>query len=116
MSVKHVQDYMLKVANDYKQMNEALQLMEKTISEDESKIALANVECIKKNVEKLKENYMRISYIVWLLNKPNKESKAERYERSEKKKLDAIPEKDRLDNILKEDQDAIKSITDLTSK
>lgn len=37
MSVKHVQEYMLKVANDYKQMNEALQLMEKTISEDESK-------------------------------------------------------------------------------
>lgn len=116
MSVKDVQDYFLQVAKDYKDMNDALQMMEKMISEEQSQAAFANIDVLKQNVAKMKENYTRISYIIWLLNKPVKKEKAEKYERSEKKKLEAIPERDRLGGVRKENKEVIDKIKSLTDK
>ena len=42
---------------------------------------------IKRQIEPLKNNYMTLSYVAFLLNKPNRDKKEKRYVESNKKKL-----------------------------
>lgn len=113
MAVKHVKDYFIQVANDYKRMTDTLFELEKTISEESSKEALQNINNIKHMVEKMKENYMRISYIMFLLNQPNKDSKKDSYITREHKWLDYIGKENTLDGVLLEDSKIISNIEDL---
>lgn len=114
MSVKHVQEYYVKVTNDYHMMTKALEEMEKAISDSGVEAAQQNLPMIKQQVAQLKENYMRISYIMFLLNMPNRKEKQSRYVKREKKKLDAIPKEHRLLGVLREDREILNSITSLT--
>lgn len=114
MSVKHVKDYYLKIAEDYKEMRTTLDLLESVVTDSTASAALSNIENIRQQVNALKENYMRISYIVYLLNMPNKEEKKRKYIRQERKALDKIPEKDRLNGVLEEDKKVLDTLIGLT--
>lgn len=113
MSVKHVKEYYDKVASDYVMMKKTLEELEKTAQISPNENLNQNIINIKQAVDKLKENYMRISYIVFLLNMPNKKEKRKNYENYEKKKLNKIPEEHRLDAILQEDKESIDTIKSL---
>lgn len=104
MSVKHVNEYYLKVANDYHMMVKTLEEMEKSISDNTAKFALNNIDIIKQQVSQLKENYLRISYIMFLLNEPNRPKKQSRYKQREIKKLNAIPKEHTLEGVLQENK------------
>lgn len=72
MAKSHVIQYFLEVENQYLEMLENLKefqsmLNTNQISEDDYNEA-------KKEVEKLRTNYERIGYIIFLLNKPRKKS------------------------------------------
>lgn len=114
MSVKHVQDYYLKITNDYHMMNETLKEMEKAIADDNLQIAQQNLPMIKQQVAQLKENYLRISYIMFLLNMPNKKEKRARYVKREHKKIDGIPKEHQLIGILREDKQILDNLMSLT--
>ncbi len=114
MSVKHVQEYFVKVTNDYHMMNKALEEMEKSIADSDLEVAKQNLPMIKQQVAQLKENYMRISYIMFLLNMPNRKEKQARYVKREHKKIDAIPKEHQLIGVLREDRAILDSITSLT--
>lgn len=114
MSVKHVQDYYLKITNDYHMMNETLKEMEKAITDDNLQIAQQNLPMIKQQVAQLKENYLRISYIMFLLNMPNKKEKRARYVKREHKKIVDIPKEHQLIGILREDKQILDTLKSLT--
>ncbi len=113
MSVKHVKDYYLKVANDYKELNSTLKMLEEMMTNDSASSALKNIENLKQQVDALKENYLRISYIVYLLNLPNRKEKQKKYKRQEGKKIKDIPAKDTMDGVLKENKEILESLTNL---
>lgn len=86
MSVKDVKDYYDKVSNDYHELILTLQDMEEEYKNNlVSPDTLKNLE---KQIEPIKTNFRTISYIIYLLNRPTKKSKHERYKNQNKKLLE----------------------------
>ena len=87
MSVKDVKDYYDKVSNDYHELILTLQEMEEEYKNNlVSPDTLKNLE---KQIEPIKTNFRTISYIIYLLNKPTKKSKQNRYRKQNKKLLES---------------------------
>lgn len=110
MAVKDIVDYYNKVTSHYIEMKEVLKELESNIPEDKIENANNNISMIRKDVEQLASNYRRISYIMYLLNKPTKKEKHKRYEQSETKRLSEISEENSLEGIVKEDNDILKRL------
>ena len=68
---------------------------------------------MKKMIEPLKNNYMTLSYIMFLFNKPKRKKKEKKYIQQNKKLLNNIPEKNTKEGIIKENKEVISSIKDL---
>lgn len=110
MSKKHVEDYYLKMLSDYTEMKNILEELQKSISNDPSSVNMDYINSVKEKVSVLDANYKRLSYIMFLLNQPNKEKKVNRYIKRESKKLNSIPVEHRRDNIEKENAEVIDYI------
>ncbi len=109
MAVKDVREYYERMNIDYMEMKRVLEEMEK-LSEDKSSIALNNIDSIREQVRLLEANYKRLSYVMYLLNKPVKKSKRKKYERLEKKKLSNIPVEDREEAVINENLETINNL------
>lgn len=109
MAIKHVRQYYERMVSDYTEMKHVLEEMEK-LSEEKSEIALSNIDNIKEQVRILEANYKRLSYIMFLLNQPNKEKKKKRYFTQENKKLENIPIKDRQEGVETENNLIIENL------
>lgn len=109
MAVKDVRDYYERMTSDYMEMKRVLEEMEK-MSEEGASSALKNIDNIREQVRLLESNYKRLSYIMFLLNKPTKKSKGERYIRSEKKRLNAIPNEDKMEGVINENSNIILNL------
>ena len=107
MSVKHIKKYFDQISNDYLEMIDVIHELEKEVSE--KIISQEKLDETLKNVEKLKENYMRWSYMMYLLNMPNKKEKQRVYEKRMKNVLSKIPEKDKINNVLNENRSQINT-------
>ena len=107
MSKKDVDEYYTKVCADYKQLRETL-----TELEEEFKNSVQDVdkiEQVRKMIEPLKVNYERISYIMYLFNKPVRRKKKFSYEFENKKRLNNFSNSS-LEDIHKENQEVIKNL------
>ena len=106
MSVKHVQKEFLKICNDYHEMVETLheleqELADKVISEETYNRMIAPV-------EQMKANYLRWSYMIYLLNLPNKKEKQKRYKKQFVDMQNAdLAENEELLNKLKQSEAAV---------
>lgn len=108
MSKRHVDEYFNTIANQYHEMLESLREIEEECNK--GLMDPDRLEQIKTMINPLKENYMRISYIMFLLNQPNREKKVKKYQEQNKKLLNNIPKKDRLEGIKEENQKTINNI------
>lgn len=84
MAKRHVVEYFNKVADQYHDM-----LLEIKDFEEECNKGLVEPERfdeVKKILEPLKNNYMAWSYMMYLLNLPNRESKVKDFKRRDKRK------------------------------
>ena len=113
MSKKHVEDYYLKMVSDYTEMKEVLQEVQKAADLNPECYSVNYIHSIKEKVQLLESNYKRLSYIMFLLNMPNRKDKVDRYIKREHKKLDNIPEKDRRNSIEEENHEVIHSIKNM---
>ena len=84
MSRKHVEDYFNQITLDYHEMIETLKDMEEAV--EQKMLSPDKLDQTKELVNKMKENYLRISYIMFLLNKPNKKEKEKKYNKQFSKK------------------------------
>ena len=86
MAVKDVKEYYEKVSADYHELILTLQDMEEEYKNNlVSPDTLKNLE---KQIEPIKTNFRTISYIIYLLNRPTKKSKQNRYKKQNKKLLE----------------------------
>ena len=105
MSVKDVKDYYNKVSADYHELILTLQDME-----EEYKNNLVSPETLKnleRQIEPIKTNFRTISYIIYLLNKPTKKSKQNRYKKQNKKLLEMSRT---LEEVQKENKNVLNNI------
>lgn len=110
MAKRHVMEYYQKVVSDYTEMKNVLKEMERLVSEEKISEATANIEHIKEQVNLLEANYKRLSYIVFLLNQPNREKKKNKYIKSEQKKLAVIPKEHRQEGVTEENKEALNTL------
>lgn len=84
MSRKDVQDYYNQIYVDYTDMVQALKDMEQECTN--GLVSPDRVNQLKEMLEPIKINYQRISYIMYLLDKPNKKEKRRWYDNQNKNK------------------------------
>lgn len=109
MSRKDVENYYNQIFQDYHEMIEALKDMEKECSE--GLVSPDRVEQLKQMLEPIKLNYGRISYIMFLLNKPNKKDKQKWYFKQNKNK--PFPHEHTLTGVRQENKNAIEKSKNL---
>ena len=108
MARRHVVDYYLEQENLYLDMLSNLQDFKDLLKEQ--KISIEDYEQACKEIEKVKENYERLAYIMFLLNKPNKKDKEESKKAKEwYKALNTVSR----EAILDESKDALAHIKKL---
>lgn len=113
MAVKHVREYYERMVSDYVEMKSVLGELEKTSEENAGK-ALSNIDSIREQVRLLEANYKRLSYIMFLLNQPNKEKKKSKYFKSEQKRLNDIPLEHRKEGVIEENSNIIENLKSFT--
>ena len=108
MAVKHVKEYYEHVCNQYLQMNEELRDFQKEV--ENGLIPPERIDNLKAVIEPLKNNYMTLSWIMFLLNKPQRDSKDKSYQKRTKKFTDPLDKNFDKESILKQNDGVIKSI------
>lgn len=88
MAVKHVKEYYNQVSNQYQEMLNCLKEMEKEYNEN--LVSPEQYKQMQRTIEPLKNNYMTLSWIMYLLNQPTKKEKIEKYNNQNKKKIEKL--------------------------
>lgn len=108
MSKRDLEDYFVRVSSDYSEMRHLIDEMQYAV--DTNKMSQQALDQIKQSAENLKSNYMTLSYIMFLLNKPVKKSKQAGYEKREQKKLNNIDKKHTREEVEKRNDEDLKNI------
>lgn len=114
MSKKHVEEYYAKMFSDYCEMKSVLEELQNNLTEETASMYTSQISDIKDKVRLLEANYKRLSYVMFLLNMPNKKKKENNYIRSEHKKLNSIPINDRQDAVEKENSEILSKLKNIT--
>jgi hypothetical protein len=98
MSVKHVKDYYEQVAQQYQDMLTEIKDFEDLAMNE--MFDPERLEQIKESIQPMLRNYETLSYIMYLLNKPNRDSKASKYEKQYAKKISALHPSTTKDGVI----------------
>ena len=108
MSVKAVKKYYDQICDQYKEMMDNIRELE--ADAENNLVEPERIERLKEQVAPIKENYERISYIMFLLNQPTRKSKQPRYKEANKKFLSTLNPKNSTESVLKETEDFVKKV------
>lgn len=108
MAVKHIKEYYEQVCEQYVQMNEELRDFQKEV--ENGLVEPERLDNLKKIIEPLKNNYMTLSWIMYLLNQPNRDSKERVYQKRNKKLIESLDKNFNKESIMKQNDEVIKSI------
>lgn len=110
MAKKHVMNYYYTVQNQYLKMKNMLDLFEKQVKE--GKGSLETLDAVKETAGRLKENFDRIAYIMYLLNTPAKKKKSNRYDKQNKELKDYLETSD-LNHIKDENENVLVQLSEM---
>ena len=105
--VRDVVEYYKQVTNNYNDMRAELTEMEELLKENA--VTPEMVENMNQMILPIKTNYETLSYFMFLLNKPAKKSKQERYE-GQNKKLIKESGSHTKDKIIEENEQSLASL------
>lgn len=88
MAYKHVKDYFRKIENMFFECMDDVQEFDKMLKD--GKFTYEEFEKAAKQVALIKSNYERLSYIMFLFNKPARKEKSAKYARENKKYTDIL--------------------------
>ena len=108
MAAKDVIEYYNKVCADYTEMLSTLTEMEDEFNKN--LISEAQLEQLKKIIQPLKDNYMTLSWVVFLLNKPSRKEKFKGYDRQMTKFKSDKDTSRTMENVLKQNQSVLDEI------
>jgi hypothetical protein len=112
MSVKDVKLYYEEVCQQRQEMLNELKDFEKEC--EQGLIEPERLDKIKETIQPLLNNYQTLSYIMFLLNKPVKKEKQDKYLNKNKKLLNNIDKEFTKEGILNENQTTIENLRDIT--
>ena len=110
MAKRHVVNYFLELENTYVEMQETLKELQVLASE--GKVEESTYLSVKEEVEVIKQNYERVAYILFLLNKPNRSKKEMYEEKINKSWYDGLKFSSK-EAIIDESKDALSHIKEI---
>ena len=108
MSVKDVNRYYNQICDQYQEMLNDIKDIELEVQD--GIVPPEFLDRLKSQIEPIKINYERWTYMMFLLRQPNRKSKQKRYQNQNKKLLEKLDYKNSLENVLEENKEAMKHI------
>lgn len=108
MSVKHVKEYYNKICEDYHEMIEALHELEEEANKN--LVSPEQVEKLNTLIKPMKDNYERWSYMIFLLNMPNKKEKKKKYNRQFEDIRQQFEQNNDLKALQEENKESINTV------
>ena len=71
------------------------------------------LERLQEQIKPIKDNYLTLSYIMFLLNQPNRDSKVRKYEQQNKKLLSSIPFENTKEGKISQNNETIKNLKNI---
>lgn len=107
MALKHFNEYYTQICNQYQQLQEVLQDLSNEVSN--GMVEPERLEQLKKTIEPVENNYRTLGYIKYLLNKPTKKKKLNRYNGANKKLLEISKGRTQQD-LVNQNNDIIQNL------
>lgn len=108
MSVKSVRKYYDQICEQYHEMIELIHDLEKEAEQD--LVEPERIERLKEQVAPIKQNYERWTYMMFLLNQPERKSKHEKYKRQNSRLLQNLDKQNDLDSVLEENKASLAQV------
>lgn len=108
MSVKAVRKYYDQICEQYHEMIELIHDLEKEAEQD--LVEPERIERLKEQVAPIKQNYERWTYMMFLLNQPERKSKHEKYKRQYSRLLQNLDKQNDLDSVLEENKASLAQV------
>lgn len=108
MSLKHFKSYYNEVSAQYFEMLEDLKDMEKLF--EDGMISPERVDNLKTMIAPVKDSYMTLSYVKFLLDMPNKKEKQQRYKNQNKRRLSSIEPQNTREGILNNNKNILENL------
>ena len=108
MSKKDVDKYYQTISNQYNEMVDNLKELESNA--ENTMISSDVLDNMKKMIIPLKQNYERISYLMFLLNQPSRKKKISKYINQNQKKIKSLDKSNDLQSVIKENQIVLDEI------
>lgn len=108
MSVKAVRKYYDQICEQYHEMIELIHDLEKEAEQD--LVEPERIERLKEQVAPIKQNYERWTYMMFLLNQPERKSKREKYKRQNSRLLKNLDKQNDLDSVLEENKASLAQV------
>ena len=114
MAKRDVEEYYQQVCRDYKEMLDTLTDMEDAFNQN--MVSEEQLNNVKNMIVPLKSNYMTLSWIMYLLYKPQRKEKADKFDREMTKfKSDKDINRDKL-HVLTENQEVLNKLKNFSFK
>lgn len=98
MSKKDFDVYYKRISDQYFEMKSLLDEYE--LMSMKNLVSPEQLDNIKKTIQPIKDNYMTISHVAFLLNKPNRKEKQKVYYNQNKKKINSLDKSKDLDSMI----------------
>ena len=108
MSVKAVRKYYDQICEQYHEMIELIHDLEKEAEQD--LVEPERIERLKEQVAPIKQNYERWTYMMFLLNQPERNSKHEKYKRQNSRLLQNLDKQNDLDSVFEENKASLAQV------
>lgn len=108
MSVKDVKNYYTQICQQYQEMIDNIKDLE--IESEKGLIEPERVERLKEQVAPIKRNYERWTYMMFLLNKPQRKQKFKKYQQQNKRLLSNLSSENSVESVLSENNETIKNM------
>ena len=108
MAVKDIKAYYEEVASQY--MDMVNELKDFTELAQNNMFPPERLEQVEQTIQPLKRNYEMLSYVMFLLNKPNRSKKAKKYEKCQNKFIKNLDKCNTREGVLQENIEAINNL------
>lgn len=108
MAKKHVDEYYNQITNQYHEMLQDIKDFEQDCAK--GLVEPERVERLKEQIAPIKQNWERWTFMMFLLNKPTRESKVPRYRQQNKKLIARLDKKNTVNATIHENEEARKMI------
>ena len=114
MAVKDIKEYYAQVESQYNEMIKEIKDFEKEA--EQGLIEPERLDQIKEGIKPLMNNYQTLSWIMFLLNAPNRKSKRAKYERQTRRLQLSLDDSKSKDAIIKENKATLNNLKSIISK